>query len=150
MGCYREIRMIKSFRGLMAEDTQQRINLHTNDGKTGYRIVKFELMPGSPGLVDYEAVVKIFKVEQTSNLGTVDFSDTTLVGCAFYMADPSTANPNAPTTIVFDNEIFNQDIYITYKANTGSGTMNYYIELEQINLDLNESTVATLQSIRSA
>ena len=140
---------IKTFRGLMAEDTQDTIVLHTNDGSTGYRIVKFELMPGSPGLVDYEAVVQVFKVEQTANVGTVDFSNNQLVGCAFYMADPATANPNAPTTVIFDNEIFNQDIYVTYKANTGSGTMNYYLELEQVKLDLGENTVATLKDIRN-
>ena len=42
--------------------------------------------------------------------------------------------------------IFNQDIYVT---NYGSGAMNYYIELEQIKLDLNENTVATLKDIRN-
>ena len=41
---------------------------------------------------------------------------------------------------------FNQDIYITCKS---SGNMNYYMELEQIKLDLNENTVATLKDIRN-
>jgi len=53
-------------------------------------------------------------------------------------------------TIIFDSEIFNQDIYVTYADSQGStGEMNYYIELEQVNLDLNENTVATLKDIRN-
>jgi len=38
--------MIKTFRGKIADDTQDTINLHTNDGKTGYRITKFQAMTG--------------------------------------------------------------------------------------------------------
>ena len=51
--------------------------------------------------------------------------------------------------IIFDKEIFNQDIYITSKTITGSDEANYYIELEQVKLDLNENTVATLKDIRN-
>ena len=36
--------MIKSYRGLIADGAQDRIPLHTNDGKTGYKIVKFQIM----------------------------------------------------------------------------------------------------------
>ena len=51
-------------------------------------------------------------------------------------------------TVIFDNEIFNQDIYVTnYDAATGE-SMNYYIELEVLNLDLAEATVATLKDMR--
>ena len=37
------------------------------------------------------------------------------------------------------------------EAGTGAGTsgVNYYIELEQIKLDIGESTVATLKDIRN-
>ena len=47
------------------------------------------------------------------------------------------------------NEIFNQDIYITHVDSDASAPINYYIELEQIKLDLNENTVATLKDIRN-
>jgi len=143
--------MIKTFRGLIADDTQDTINLHTNDGKTGYRIVKFHVFPADPGNQHYEAILKIYKISQTTITSTVDFSDQTLIGAAFYQDAEGQAYPSSDV-IVFDNEVFNQDIYITYKATSEStGTpMNYYIELEQMPLDLNESTVATLQSIRNA
>ncbi len=35
---------IKSFRGLLADDGIETVPLHTNNGTTGYRIVKFQLM----------------------------------------------------------------------------------------------------------
>ena len=41
---------IKSYRGLMADGATLRINLRTNDGKTGYRIKKFEAIPNAPGV----------------------------------------------------------------------------------------------------
>ena len=47
-----------------------------------------------------------------------------------------------------DNEIINQDIEIGNKESQGN-SMNYYIELEQIKLDLNENTVSTLKDIRN-
>jgi len=54
-------------------------------------------------------------------------------------------------TIIFDKEIFNQDIYITHTEAAGSAlACNYYIELEQVKLDLSENTVATLKDIRNA
>ena len=36
---------IKSFRGRMADGDQITIRLSTNDGKTGYMIKKFQMMP---------------------------------------------------------------------------------------------------------
>jgi len=150
--------MIKTFRGLMADGGQDTINLHTNDGKTGYRIVKFEIFPNEPGEQSTENTVKIYKVEQPE-IGsstppvfadnTVDFSDSTLLAVAYYQDEPNTAYPSA-LNVVFDTEIFNQDIYITAVDTSGSQFINYYFELEQVPLDLNEATVATLQSIRNA
>jgi hypothetical protein len=43
---------------------------------------------------------------------------------------------------------FNQDIFITLGSQSGA-SCNYYIELEQVKLDLNENTVATLKDIRN-
>jgi len=145
---------VKTFRGLMADGAQDTINLHTNDGKTGYRIVKFQLFPQNPAEANAESVVKIYKVDQkitgaNPTTSTADFSDQTLVAIAA-MGNSTAGNVYPPTlTVVFDNEIFNQDIYLTHKETTGSEEVNYYIELEQVTLDLSQATVATLQSIRS-
>jgi len=140
--------MIKSFRGLIADGGQDKILLHTNDGSTGYRIVKFELMGNEPGAKSLEGSCKIYKVFQTAVDNVVDFNDNTLLAAGEYHKEQNTAYPLS-NSVIFDNEIFNQDIYITWKDNTADEKVNYYIELEQMNLDLNESTVATLKDIRN-
>ena len=143
---------VKSFRGLIANDTQDTIVLHTIDGSTGYRIVKFQMMFTDPGVTSSEHVMKIYKIEQIVPLvdgGLIDFNDNTLVGAGYLKERGSDYYGHAIGPIIFDNEIFNQDIYITHEAITAGGACNYYIELEQIKLDLNENTVATLKDIRN-
>ena len=141
---------IKTFRGLVASGAQDTIVLHTNDGSVGYRIVKFILMPNAPMNADAEHVVKIYKTSQTAFTATVDFSDNRLLG-AGQMANATSGYYNtAYDQVFFDNEIFNQDIYITHvDGQGGNDPVNYFIELEQIELDLNENTVATLKDIRN-
>jgi len=142
--------MIKTFRGLLPSGTQDTIVLHTNDGKTGYRIVKFQVIGNEPGEEHLESTVKIYKVSQTTVDNTVDFSSQILLGVAYYQ-DRHEINYLSSMDVIFDKEIFNQDIYITHAETDGSNApINYYLELEQVSLDLNESTVATLQSIRNA
>jgi len=140
---------IKSFRGKILDGNQDTIVLHTNTGSTGYRIVKFQVLPTNTTAGTNEAMVSIFKISQTSAPQDVDFSDNTLLGAAFYLRDQATV-ASTSQTIVFDGEIFNQDIYVNYSDAQGStGEINYYIELEQIPLDLNQNTVATLKDIRN-
>ena len=146
---------IKSFRGLMASGTQDTVVLHTNTGSTGYKIKKFQIMPHVPGdNNDQELIVMIWKVKQsTTALGDntttrPDFSNNILLACAFAVNDTDN-QLNYNETTVFDNEIFNQDIYITNKGQDNPSSVNYYIELEQVKLDLNENTVATLKDIRN-
>ena len=140
--------MIKTFRGLIKSGTQDTIVLHTNDGSTGYKIVKFEVIGNSPSVQTPEAIVQIWKVEQTSSPITIDFSDQTLLGAAYYSGN-SSPNYAHDVVIIFDQEIFNQDIYVTSVDNSDTESMNYYIELEQVKLDLSENTVATLKDIRN-
>jgi len=142
---------IKSFKGRLADGGQNTIVLHTNDGTTGYKIVKFEILPVLPATVTGEHVVQIFKIEQTTVPTvdpTIDFSDNTLLGSAI-MGNGTNFQFSIPGAVVFDNEIFNQDIYITHTDAHATGECNYYLELEQIKLDLNENTVATLKDIRN-
>lgn len=138
---------IKSFRGQIANDAQDTIVLHTNNGSTGYKIVKFQLM-GISENKDYETTVKIFKIKQSTLTDEVDFSDNTLLAAGLY-GDETGSDVQNSQTIIFDTETFNQDIYVCHKASTGSNPINYYIELEQVKLDLNENTVATLKDIRN-
>ena len=143
--------VIKSFRGLIADAAQDTIALHTNNGSTGYRIVKFQLMPEKPGGADNESSVKIYKVEQTISSidAVVDFNDPTLIAVATISNQTSQRFYPVTSEVIFDNEIFNQDIYVTHEDQNGSAAVNYYIELEQIKLDLAENTLATLKDIRN-
>jgi hypothetical protein len=141
---------VKTFRGLMADGAIDIINLHTNTGSTGYQIKRLEVITESPADTAPEAILKIYSVKQTAVTAKIDFSDQTLIAAAFYNQDATAANI-VSRVIVFDNTITNQDIYLTYiDDNTGSATsLNYYMELEQVSLDLNENTVATLKNIRN-
>jgi len=145
---------IKSFRGQILDNGIETIALHTNNGSTGYKIVKLQIFPATPGVGDVENVLQIFSIPQTGTTsGTPDFSDNTLLAAA-YIKEGSGVNQGVNDVVVFDNMIFNQDIYVTQRdvANNvpGNGVAaNYYIELEQIKLDLNENTVATLKDIRN-
>tara|TARA_R100001530_G_scaffold135380_1_gene112456 strand:+ start:154 stop:606 length:453 start_codon:yes stop_codon:yes gene_type:complete len=144
---------IKTFRGLIGDGAQDTIVLHTNDGSTGYRIVKFQIMVKEPGNVAQESVVQMWKVKQTTVVttnATIDFSDNTLLGAAVGIYGGLGGN-TVPflESIIFDNEIFNQDIYITHTDNESAESINYYLELEQVKLDLSENTVATLKDIRN-
>jgi len=140
---------IKSFRGLIADGAQDILSLHTNTGSTGYRIIKFQVLSNDLN-INLESTVKIYSIPQDVSTidEIVDFSDNTLLGVAtFNQGGQNYYNPG--TVVIFDNMKFNQDIYITHKCHDNSGPINYYIELEQVKLDLNENTVATLKDIRN-
>ena len=148
MECYEGATMIKSFRGLLDDSEEQRINLHTINGQTGYRIKKLELM-APDGNQTLEAVVKVYSVSQGTNIDDdIDFSDNTLLACGIWKSTTS-ANNVSGQEIVFDNITFNQDIYVTAARGAGSGQINYYLELEQFKIDLSENTVATLKDLRN-
>jgi len=138
---------IVSFRGLIASGDQERISLTTIRGLIGYRIVKFQLL-GSNGNSVYESVVEIHTINKAS-VGLIDFDETTLLAAGIYQ-DSSTNGILGDSQVVFDNVTFNQDIFISY-IESGSATtgINYYIELEQKDLNLDEATVATLKNIRN-
>jgi hypothetical protein len=138
---------ILSFRGQVADGGIDTITLHTNTGSTGYRIKKFDLMSVNPGNSSQEIVGKIYSVPQTTVSTTVDFSDPTLLAAA--SLSTSADSWQSFQNVVFDNMTFNQDIYVTIDDSQNVAGANYYIELEQVKLDLNEQTVATLTNIRN-
>jgi hypothetical protein len=150
MECYEGATMIKTFRGKIADGGIDTILLHTNDGSTGYKIVRFDLMSPDYGLGGGDtqsSLVKIYKVPQTTADELLDFSDNTVIAAASFERFNSVGT--LQQTVFFDNEIVNQDIYVTHKDTSTGVACNYYIELEQVRLDLGESTVATLKDIRN-
>jgi len=139
--------IIKSFRGLIADEGIDTVTLHTNTGSTGYRIVKLEVMPADTAKLQ-QSVLKIYKVPQATATDDINFSDNTMIGAVYLTKNDDTKYPIVLASF-FDNEIFNQDIYITHKDASTGEPINYYIELESMSLDLNENTVATLKDIRN-
>jgi hypothetical protein len=144
---------IISFRGLMADGTQERILLKTKEGLKGYRIVKFSLMCKEPGVGNQESVVKVYKVKQALPIATanaaINFSDGTLLAAGIFTASTNQKTDPEDLAIIFESEVFNQDIFVTHTDNEGALDINYYLELEAMELDLNESTVATLKNMRN-
>jgi len=140
--------MIKSFRGMILDGGQERIRLSTNNGLIGYRILKFQVMPSVTGSGTNEALVTIWNYKQAAAIQDINFNDPNLLGAAMFLRDQGVVAITSES-IIFDSAVFNQDIFVTYADAQGStGLMNYYIELEQVRLDLNESTVATLKDMR--
>jgi hypothetical protein len=140
---------VKSFRGLLVDGGVDMIPLATKNGSIGYKIKKFQLMAQNLGSQEYQNVVKVFTTPQTTATATVDFSDNTLLAAGYYEGNQATTSANENLQVIFDNMTFNQDIYVTHKDDDGGQPINYYIELEQIKLDLSENTVATLKDIRN-
>jgi hypothetical protein len=146
--------MNKSFRGKIADGEQQEIRLSTNNGLTGYQIKKLQLLPYTPGHTkNLEIAFQVFSTERTGSIptsgATIDFDDPTLLAAGFYVSDTSHANSSS-LDIIFDNVKINQDIFITMTDNEGADSfVNYYIELEQMQLSKDEATMATLKDMRA-
>jgi len=140
--------VVKTFRGLLADGGQDHIRLSTIKGKVGYRIVKLQVIGSEPGEDTYEHTVKIYKQKQTTVDNTVNFTDSDLLGVAYWQEAPNNAYPSA-VDIIFDREVFNQDIYITGDATDGSNPINYYLELEVIPLDDKGAEYTTVKDLRT-
>ena len=139
--------VVKTFRGLLADDAQDHIRLSTTQGKVGYRIVKLQAMQGSPGVDTTESTIKIYKTSQTTIDAVVDFSDLNLLAVSLWH---KFGNEYTPTdTVIFDNQIVNQDIYITHSNTNGSAACNYYLELEVIPLTDQGAEYTTIKDIRT-
>ena len=138
--------VVKTYRGLLADGAQDRIRLQTIKGKVGYRIVKFQLIQEEPGEHSVESVVKIYKTEQTTIDNTVNFTDSDLLAAGYYTEAASSNYPGF-ISVIFDNEIFNQDVYVTQKE-PGGYRCNYYLELEVIPLDDAGAEYTTLKDMR--
>jgi len=142
--------MIKTFRGLLATGGQDRIRLSTIKGKVGYRIVKFELISKAPASTTQETVVKIVKNDGETIDANIDFTDSGLLA-AGYFEGHSNSTDFGGTIIVFDGEIFNQDIFVMGVDGSGSGMpINYYLELEVVPLDDAGAEYTTLKDLRQA
>jgi len=142
--------MIKTFRGLLGDLDVDRIRLSTKKGKIGYRIIKFMVIAEKPGQDNYEATITVNKVDFTPQ-NKIHLTDGNVLAVAFFAGNAAAFNYgpfNNP--IIFEQEIFNQDIFIGYNdllTDTVKG-MNYYLEIETMSLTDNAAVVSTLRDIR--
>jgi len=140
---------IKTFRGLIADNSVETIHLKTLDGSTGYQIKSFEVMGYRPGTAIQESIVKIYSVKQTAGATTtIDFSESTLLAAAKLQQHDSSAY-QFEQHVIFSNTTFNQDIFVTHSDVDGTEPVNYHIELEQVPLKGTEIAVATLKNIKN-
>jgi len=137
---------IKAFKGMLEDGEQDQIHLSGGKSGTGYRIVKFELCGNKPGVVSQESVVKIYKVKPTAVDALIDFSDNGLIATGFWFNKSSVDFPVTMKTI-FDNEIFNQDIYITHSEVDSTEPVNYYIELEEVKMTGPQEAVVNFSAV---
>jgi len=105
-------------------------------------------MASQAGVYDYENTMKIYSKSQGSGSTTIDFTEGDLLAAAYSEDNSNVASPISMVTI-FDNEVFNQDIYVTNANVSGTQQMNYYIELEIIDLTDVQATQLTLKNLRT-
>ena len=133
---------------MIENDTQHTIRLTTNNGLTGYRMNKLEVI-GPDANQTLEGVIKVYTREPAAVNDDIDFNDQSLIAAAIWKSTTS-ANNISGVQIVMEHTIVNQDIFVVYSVGAGSGNMNYYLELEQIKLDQGEAAVATLKDMRGS
>jgi len=139
-----------SYKGRIPIGQQQKINLKTINGKTAYQITKFQAIAGRPGVDAGELVVKVYRKSQLNNVDPeVNFDDNNLLAVSFYKSHSNNVYA-VSDTIIFDNAMFNQDIFVTMDdAEGGTDPGNYYIELEAVSINDIAATQLTLKSLRT-
>ena len=144
--------MIKTFKGVISSYTttgtgKKQIRLSTSDGKTGYKIKKFQAMGTDLTGRDQESVLQVFSVDPGTPTGTVNFDNPTLLAALFYESVASTSY-FGDQLIIVDNKTINQDIFVTHDEAKSDHNVNFYLELEQVKLSVDEATVATVRDMR--
>jgi len=133
---YKGTGMVHSFKGKLPieglPESQDKIEIQGSVGATAWRITKFQIIQENPGAQHSEAVIKIYRNPQTTIDAIISFNDDQLLAAA-YWEDNDSVTYNHSTTVIFTNEIFNRNIYVTAAHASGhTEPMNYYVELEEI------------------
>ena len=138
-----------SYRGTLPMGEEDRISLATIRGKVGYKITKFQIISTTPGAANVEYIGKITKVKDTNIGPTVNFTNKDLLAVAQSKIPAGSSTDGFTESIIFQ-DIINQDIFVNITdPDGGTNPGNFYLELEQFKLNLNESTFATLKNLRS-
>jgi len=131
---YKGTGQMHSFRGLLADGGQDKIRIEGATGQIAWRISKFEIFPNLPGTEASESTIQIWREEQdtiSSDTATVDFKNDELLAASF-LGLGSNAKETSAVVTIFDNALFVRNIYTTHTNTDGTGSCNYYIELEEV------------------
>jgi len=132
---YKGTGKVHSFKGLLidgvATGEQRKIRIGGATGDRAWRIIRFHIIAKNPGTSGYEHVMKIYREEQTSVDGEIDFENDELLAAAFLQGH-SDSNSTEAEIVVFDNALFVRNIYVTQADMDGNLACNYYIELEEV------------------
>ena len=120
-----------SFRGLLADGGQERIRIQGATGEIAWRITKFKLMAENPADLSQESIIKIYREEHDSVDALINFGDAELLGAGMWIKNSQNYYVATETTI-FDNTLFVRNLWLTHDDFGGSGSCNYYIELEEV------------------
>jgi len=130
---YKGTGQMHSFRGLLVDGEQRKIRIEGATGEIAWRITKFEGLPNVPFTLDQEDILKVYREEQSSVDGIVNFDDAELLAALTQKWLSATDNGGVSSTVVFDNSLFSRNIYVTHKdVGAGGRDYNYYIELEEV------------------
>jgi len=131
---YKGTGQMHSFRGILADDTQDKIRIEGATGEIAWRITKFQIIGNNPGAGSQDSVMKIYRESQSSVDGLVDFSDAELLGVAYWTThEAASAYTGEPPIVIFDNDLFSRNIYVTHEdVGSNAQRCNYYIELEEV------------------
>jgi len=125
-----------SFRGLLADGEQIRIRIQGATGAIAWRITKLQVMSNAPMINDFISIVKVWREKQAAvdyTATTIDFNMEELLAVALWI-DGNALTESITFHTIFDNSLFSRNIYITNVdvAPGESGSINYYIELEEV------------------
>jgi len=129
---YKGTGKVHSFRGQLADETQEKIRIQGSVGAIAWRITKFEIMPTLTGAINAELVAKIFREEQSSVTGDINFTNDELLGTAYFKINQTDVGTHGGPVVIFDNALFVRNIFVTAIDTNASNVTNYYIELEEV------------------
>jgi len=135
---------VHSFRGLLSNGGQDEINLERQNVNMAYRIIKLQILPETPfDQASAEHVVKIYREDQSSIDGVVDFTDQDLLGVAIINNNTTGYQYPPASNVIFDNTLFSRNIFVTHSELLNTVQCNYYIELEEV--PVNASTLMQIK-----
>ena len=131
---YKGTGKVHSFKGVLTDtagSNQQKIRIQGPVGAIAWRINKFEIMSVTPMTTNGEHVVKVYREEQDTIVGTVNFNENELLAVGIWFMNEGEQYPLS-SQIIFDNALFSRNIWVSHIDVNAAISCNYYIELEEV------------------